>query len=583
MTSQRRHRRFTTERACLNTLDRQPAGPSLSAPTSLTSGNSPNPGTSNRRTTSRWAQMIHLLSFSLAAALPAVAWAGSEEPSDSTAPTIVARVDQVFSTLVDAAASVLFFDFGTGMPMIVLWLIVGAVFFTLRMGFINLRGFRHALAVTRGDFDNPNEKGEVTHFQALTSALSATVGLGNIAGVTIAVTTGGPGAVFWMLVAGFFGMTSKFVECTLAQMYRTTGVDGRVSGGPMQYLTQGLAEMRMPRLGRLLGGLFAILCIGGCLGGGNMFQVNQSFHLLSSTVHDATGLELSSYSWVYGLVMIVLVGVVIVGGIKRIGRATSRIVPFMCGIYVVASLLVIGMHASEVPGLLLLIVRDAFSGTAVAGGFLGALVVGVQRAVFSNEAGIGSAAIAHAAAKTKEPVREGIVALMGPFIDTIVICLMTALVVLITGVYNDPAYESVTGAALTSQAFASVISWFPCVLTAAVFLFAYSTMISWSYYGERCWEYLFGQRSTLVFKLLFLSCIFVGAVANLGAILSFSDIMILCMAFPNIAGAILLSGKVRRALDDYWQRYTSGAMEPRVKQSLEPVIPALQEELPSVR
>ena len=508
--------------------------------------------------------------------LPNFVWA--ETGDTSAAPTFAQQVDGWFTHLVDLLAGVLFFDFGTGMPFVVFWLILGAVFFTLRMGFINVRAFAHALRVTRGDYDDPKEKGEVTHFQALTSALSATVGLGNIAGVTIAVTTGGPGAVFWMLLAGFFGRTSKFVECTLAQMYRQVDHDGRVSGGPMQYLTLGLAELRMPRIGRTLGILFAVLCIGGCLGGGNMFQVNQSFSLLSATVHQATGADISSYAWIYGLGMMALVGMVIVGGIKRIGQTTSRIVPFMCGIYILASLLVIIANAQAVPGLLLLIVREAFSGAAMAGGFLGVLVVGVQRAVFSNEAGIGSAAIAHAAAKTKEPVREGIVALLGPFVDTIVICLMTALVVLITGVYNDPALEGVTGAALTSQAFASVIGWFPYVLTVAVFLFAYSTMISWSYYGERCWEYLFGRRSTVIFKLLFLGCIFVGSVANLGAVLSFSDIMILCMAFPNIAGAILLSGKVRRALNDYWQRYRSGAMAPAIPETVPNALSAIREE-----
>ena len=256
--------------------------------------------------------------------------------------------------------------------------------------------------------------------------------------------------------------------------------------------------------------------------------------------------------------MMLLVGLVIVGGIRRIGKATSRIVPFMCGLYILASIFVLLTHVTAIPGLLAQIVTQAFTGGAVGGGVLGVLIIGFQRAVFSNEAGIGSAAIAHAAAKTKEPVREGIVAMVGPFIDTIVICLMTALVVLITGVHSNPALEGVSGAALTSKAFGSVIVWFPTILSVAVFLFAYSTMISWSYYGERCWEHLFGGRSTIVFKLLFLACILVGAVANLGAVLTFSDIMILCMAFPNIAGAVLLSGRVRAALNSYWSRYRAG-------------------------
>jgi AGCS family alanine or glycine:cation symporter len=493
----------------------------------------------------------------LSLSLPGIAFAQAAESAGQAAPTLVQRIDGVFSQIVDVMVSVLFFDFGTGVPLIVLWLIAGAVFFTLRMGFINLRAFRHALDVVRGKYDDPNDKGEVTHFQALTSALSGTVGLGNIAGVTIAVSTGGPGAVFWMLVAAFFGMSSKFVECTLGQMYRRVKPDGRVSGGPMEYLGRGLAELRMPRLGKALGILFAVLCIGGCLGGGNMFQANQSFSLISATVTDMTGADLSGYSWAYGLVMALLVGIVIVGGIKRIGRATSKIVPMMCGLYIAASLLIIAAHASQVPALLARIVSDAFTGQAVAGGMLGALIVGFKRAVFSNEAGIGSAAIAHAAAKTEEPVREGIVALLGPFVDTIVICLMTALVVLITGVWEAPMYKGVEGAALTSKAFESVLPWFPYVLSGAVFLFAYSTMISWSYYGQQCWEHLFGQRTKILFKGLFLICVFVGAVVNLGSVLAFTDVMILCMAFPNVAGAVLLSGKVRRALDDYWARHRS--------------------------
>lgn len=491
--------------------------------------------------------------------------------------TLIQDLDVLFSKAVEFSAGYLFYDFGTGMPLIVMWLMAGALFFTLRMGFINLRAFRHALGVVRGKFDDPREKGEVTHFQALTSALSATVGLGNIAGVTIAVTMGGAGAVFWMLVAGFFGMASKFVECTLAQMYRRVNANGTVSGGPMVYLTEGLKEMRMTGLGRVLGILFAVLCIGGCLGGGNMFQANQSFSLIAATVGEATGADVTGYAWIYGLVLAALVGMVIVGGIKRIGRATSKIVPLMCGIYIAAAMFIIIANASLVPALLVRIFTEAFTGSALGGGLVGVLVIGVQRAVFSNEAGIGSAAIAHAAAKTKEPVREGIVALLGPFIDTIVIGLMTALVVLITGVTNNPAYAGIEGAALTSKAFGSVLGWFPYVLSGAVFLFAFSTMISWSYYGEKAWEHLFGPRSTLVFKLLFLVCVFIGAVVNLGAVLTFTDIMIVMMAFPNVLGCVLLSGKVKRALDDYWRRFQAGEMETKAEIP-RPVLPNILSE-----
>lgn len=501
------------------------------------------------------------LTITLSTAGRAEEAAAAEAEVIAETPTVIENIDAMFSKAVEFAAGYLFYDFGTGMPFVVMWLIAGALFFTLRMGFINLRAFRHAIDVVRGRFDNDKEAGEVTHFQALTSALSATVGLGNIAGVTIAVAMGGAGAVFWMLLAGFFGMTSKFVECTLAQMYRRVNKDGTVSGGPMVYLTEGLKEMGLSPLGRVLGILFAILCIGGCLGGGNMFQANQSFSLIAATVTEATGVDVTPLAWIYGLLLAALVGMVIIGGIKRIGRATSKIVPLMCGIYVIASLFIIFTHIQLVPALIAKIFTEAFTGTAAAGGLVGVLVIGVQRAVFSNEAGIGSAAIAHAAAKTKEPVREGIVALLGPFIDTIVVCLMTALVVLITGVTGDPAYKGFEGAALTSAAFGTVIGWFPYVLSLSVFLFAFSTMISWSYYGEKAWEHLFGRRSTLLFKLLFLVCVFIGAIANLGAVLTFTDIMILCMAFPNILGALLLSGKVKRALSDYWLRYKSGQME----------------------
>lgn len=519
-----------------------------------------------RATRDRMAIVLGLIGL---AAFPAAAMAQAADGSLAETPIVLQKIETLFAGLVDWMAGWLFFDLGMGIPFIVLWLIAGAIFFTLRMGFINIRAFRHALHVVRGDYDDPRENGEVTHFQALTSALSATVGLGNIAGVTIAVTAGGAGAVFWMLVAGIFGMSSKFVECTLGQMYRKVHPDGRVSGGPMQYLSLGLSELRMPRVGKILGGLFAVLCIGGCLGGGNMFQVNQSFELLAATVHRATGTDISGQGWLFGIAMMVLVGVVIVGGIKRIGRATSRLVPAMCGLYILASLFVISTHLAEVPALLAQIFREAWTGHALGGGFLGVLIVGVQRAVFSNEAGIGSAAIAHAAARTREPVREGIVALLGPFVDTVLVCLMTALVILITGVSTRSDLQGITGAALTSEAFATVIAWFPYLLTLAVMLFAYSTMISWSYYGERCWEFLFGHRWTFLFKGLFLGCILLGAVADLGSILSFSDIMILCMALPNIAGAMLLSGKVRAALRDYWSRYRAGRMPRRVDLSLD--------------
>jgi alanine or glycine:cation symporter, AGCS family len=435
-------------------------------------------------------------------------------------------------------------------PIVVLWLIFGACFFTLRMNFINLRGFRHAITVTSGAYDNPDEEGEITHFQALSAALSATVGLGNIAGVAIAVAVGGPGAVFWMVLAGFLGMSSKFTECTLGQMYRVRDDKGNVSGGPMQYLHRGLEEMGAGGLGKVLAVLFAVMCIGGSFGGGNMFQANQSAQLAGEVVP-----IFGDYPWLYGVLLAVAVGMVIIGGIKRIGMAASAIVPAMCGIYVIAGLVVLFVNASEVPAAFGVIISSAFTTSSVAGGAIGVLIRGFRRAAFSNEAGVGSAAIAHSAASTEEPVREGIVALLEPFIDTIVICTMTGLVIVTSGVYTD---ESLTGIAVTAAAFATVIPWFPIILSIAAVLFAFSTMISWSYYGERCWTSLFGTGSSLLYKLLFLICVFLGSVFSLGSVLDFSDLMILGMAFPNILGCLLLSGKVRASLDTYMDKLGRG-------------------------
>lgn len=474
------------------------------------------------------------------------------------------KVDAVAGEVVDALASVFFLDIWPGeaaVPMVVAWLVVGAIFFTLKMGFINLRGFRHAIAVTRGRYDNPADEGEVSHFQALASALSATVGLGNIAGVAIAVSIGGPGAIFWMILAGFLGMSSKFTECTLGQKYRKVRPDGRVMGGAMFYLSKGLAERGVGGLGKVLAVMFAIMCIGGSFGGGNSFQVNQSLNAIQQTLP-----WLADHRWVYGLAMTGLVGIVIIGGIKRIARTAEKIVPAMCGIYVAACLWILLLHATEVPAAFGTIVESAFNPTSAWGGFIGVLVTGFKRAAFSNEAGIGSAAIAHSAARTKYPVREGIVALLEPFIDTILVCTMTGLVIVITGHYDggsmaavaQPFAESTDGAGLTSQVFSSEISWFPWVLAVAVMLFAFSTMISWSYYGERCWAWLFGDASSMVYRLLFLGMVFLGSIVTSTNILDFGDLMILGMAFPNILGLYFLAGGVRRDLNDYWRRLKSG-------------------------
>jgi AGCS family alanine or glycine:cation symporter len=497
-----------------------------------------------------------------------------EEISAKEVPQWQQALNETFGEINGAVASVVFYPlpfFGSTpegepntIPFAVAWLVVAALFFTVRMRFINLRGFKHAIDVVRGRFTDPNAQGagEVSHFQALTTALSATVGLGNIAGVAIAISLGGPGATFWMVMAGLLGMSSKFVECSLGQMYRQERADGHVMGGAMFYLSRGLSEMGLGLLGKPLAVLFAVLCIGGSIAGGNSFQVNQSLGAIGATVP-----WLQTNGWVYGLVMTVLAGVVIIGGIKRIAQVAEKIVPTMCAIYVAAALFILVTNAGAIPGAVSSILAGAFTPAAGYGGFIGVLITGFKRAAFSNEAGVGSAAIAHSAAKTDYPVREGIVALLEPFIDTVVVCTMTALVIVITGAYSadlHPEWQQFVkgdnGAALTSAAMGAQISWFPYLLSIAVALFAFSTMISWSYYGERCWSYLFGESSSIVYKLIFLAFTFLGSILSATNMLEFGDLMIFGMCIPNILGVYFLSGKVRRALDDYWGKYTRGEL-----------------------
>ncbi len=450
---------------------------------------------------------------------------------------------------------------GTQLPVVVVWLVAGATFFTFRMGFINIRGFWHAIRVVKGDYDDPEDEGEVSHFQALASALSATVGLGNIGGVAIAVGTGGPGALFWMLIAGVLGMSSKFVECTLAQSYRHVDPDGQVSGGPMRYLADGLREMGLGVLGTFLAVLFSVFCVMASFGGGCAFQVDQSLGAIKTQL---TWLD-DGHEYVYGLVMAAAVGVVIIGGIRRIAATAEKIVPLMCGLYILIALYILFANYDRIPWAFEEIIRTAFNADAAKGGVLGVLVIGFKRAAFSNEAGSGSAAIAHAAAKAEEPIREGAAAPLGPVIDTVIVCMMTGLVIVITQVYDPAKYPDLQeyvigdkGAALTSKALELQVSWFPYLLSVAVVLFAYSTMISWSYYGERCATTLFGRRASLPYKMLFLVFVFLGSIVSAKNVLDFSDLMILTMAFPNVLGVALLSGKVRRDLDDYWRRYKAG-------------------------
>ena len=458
-------------------------------------------------------------------------------------------------------------------------LIFGAAYFTIYFKFINFRGILTSINIVRGKYDSldhhetieaagdatpggnsietiavEGHEGEVSHFQALTAALSATVGLGNIAGVAIAVSIGGAGATFWMIIAGLLGMASKFVECTLGVKYRDIDENGVVYGGPMYYLTKGLKSNGLDKIGRVLAVMFAIFVVGGSFGGGNMFQVNQAFQLVESI----TGGEASflhQKGWLFGVVMAVLVGIVIIGGIKKIAKVTDKIVPFMVVIYVAASLFVIFSNPGMIGDAFAQIFNGAFSPQGVAGGVIGVLVQGFRRAAFSNEAGIGSASIAHSAVKTKYAASEGLVALLEPFIDTVVVCTMTALVLIITG-YVDPSNSSLNSSEailLTSGAFESAISWFPYVLTIAVVLFAFSTMISWSYYGFQGWAYLFGRSRKMeyTYKLIFCFFVIIGSAASLGSVIDFSDAMIFAMMVPNMIGIVILAPNVKKELDKY--------------------------------
>jgi len=491
------------------------------------------------------------------------------------------RINEAFKHYTEPIVNTVFWAFpinGVDVPLVLVILLVGALSFTLYFGFINIRHFGTSLNVVRGkyddlelggstdlyedsvssvDGDNPDtiriegHDGEVSHFQALTAALSGTVGLGNIAGVAVALSLGGPGATFWMIIVGLLGMSSKFVECTLGVKYREIGEDGTVYGGPMYYLSKGLKEVGVGWLGKVLAGFFAVMCIGGSFGGGNMFQANQAYKIFA----DQFGIE-GAYGWAFGLVMAVFVGIVIIGGIKSIAKVTDKIVPVMVGVYVLGAIGVLTMNISLVPAAFGIIFSSAFAPTAIAGGIIGVMIQGFQRAAFSNEAGIGSASIAHSAVKTKYPASEGLVALLEPFIDTVVVCTMTALVIVITnmdGGIMEYGSKVPDGVGATSAAFASSLPWFPWVLMIAVVLFAFSTMISWSYYGYQAWSYLFGRSKMMeyVYKAIFCIFVVIGSAASLGAVIDFSDAMIFAMLFPNMIGLAFLAPKVKKELDRY--------------------------------
>lgn len=485
------------------------------------------------------------------------------------APGLDDKINQAFADFTGPFVSFIFAPFpGTSFPWIVGWLVVAATVFTLYFAFVQLRFFGHAISLVKGDYSDPNDAGEVSHFQALATALSGTVGLGNIAGVAVAVGIGGPGATFWMIVAGLLGMASKFTECTLGVKYRNEYEDGTVSGGPMYYMSKGFDELGLPG-GKILAVLFSIFCILGALGGGNMFQANQAHQQIAGITGDYPG-------WITGVVFAIIVFLVIVGGLKSIARVTEKVVPFMGILYVAAALVIIIMNADQIGWAFGQIFAGAFTGLGVAGGMVGALIQGFRRAAFSNEAGVGSAAIAHSAVRTKEPITEGFVSLLEPFIDTVVICTMTALVIIITqqlivdpetGKYmlNEAGNAIATvdgnsGVSLTSAAFGSAFSWFPYVLAIAVVLFAFSTMISWSYYGLKAWTYLFGEGHTkeLIFKVIFCIFVIIGAAANLGPVIDFSDAAIFAMAVVNVFALYFLMKVVREELASYASRLKTG-------------------------
>lgn len=459
----------------------------------------------------------------------------------------------------------------TNIPLIVVWLFLGALYFTIKFRFISIRGFKHSIHLIQGKYDNPNDKGQLSHFQALATALSATVGLGNIAGVAIAIGIGGPGATFWLILMGLLGMSSKFTEATLGVKYRRIDKNGEVSGGPMYYLKYVFGQKTnfRKKSGKLLAIVFALLLIGSSLGGGNMFQANQTFGNISQMIP-----IVKDYSILFGIGLALLVGFVILGGIKSIAKVTEKIVPIMAGIYIFTSLFIIFTNINHIGEVIKMIYNGAFHAQSMYGGFIGVMVMGIQRAAFSNEAGIGSAAIAHSTVKTNTPVSEGIVALLEPFVDTVVICSLTAFVLLFTG-YSSPEFTTqFSGSTLTSEAFGSVYPIFRWTLLITVFLFAYSTLISWSYYGIKGFDYIFGdfceknlknrKLASITYKIIFLFFIVLGTVSSNSNVIDFSDMMLLCMAFPNMIGLVILSPRIKKDLNKYWQNLKTGKI-PRFK------------------
>ena len=502
----------------------------------------------------------------------------AQEESSGTINSIEDAIDSVFEPVAEFLTTVVFFDItvaGATFPLIVGWLVLAGIVFTVVFRGIQVRGFGHGMALARGRYDRKDDPGEVTHFQALSSAVSGTVGLGNIAGVALAVTLGGAGATFWMIIAGLLGMCTKFVECTLGVKYRETHEDGTVSGGPFRYLPVAFARLKVPAIGKALTGVFAVSIFFFGVAGGNMFQANQTFaQLRNVTGGDDGPFSGDAAALLFGVGLAVLVGLVILGGISSIGRVTSKLVPAMAALYITACLTVILVNIGEVPTAIGDILGGAFSPEGVTGGAVGVLIIGFQRAAFSNEAGVGSAAIAHSAAKTRHPVSEGFVALLEPFIDTVIICTMTALAIVIARPESWLAAReevSATGATtadgvvLTSDAFVTVLPWFDVVLAVAVALFAFSTLITWSYYSQKAWTYLFGRSKAKenLFKVIYCLFTVVGTVLTFEQVLGMADALLFVCALVNIVGLYLLAPVVLQELRDYTAARRDGRVAPQ--------------------
>ena len=470
-------------------------------------------------------------------------------------------VNAALAPISKAVSSFIFFSVplnGADIPLIVVWLIACSVFFTFYLRVLTPRNIKTSLKMVRGDYTDPNDEGQISHFKALTTALSGTVGVGNIGAVAFAITIGGPGALFWIIVGGLLGASLKCAECTLGVKYRTKHQDGSVSGGPMYYLEEGLKEKTLPRLGKIIGCMYAGFIVIGCLGIGNMFQSNQAYEQLQLVTGGADGF-LFGKGWLVGGIMAFIVALVLIGGIQSITRVTSKLVPGMAGIYFIAALIVISLNIEALPGVIADVVTQAFNPAGITGGLFAVMIIGFRRSTFSNEAGLGSSSIAHAAVKTNQPASEGLVGLLEPLIDTVIICPLTGLVILLTVFSPEMVGGDVQGVQLTSAAFETVIWWFPNVLAIVIVLFAFSSIIAWGYYGQKGWIYLFGNDpvQSKIFLLIYCVFVLIGCTLDLGVIIDFSDAIVFCMALPNVLGLYFLAPVVKREVGTYLEKLRS--------------------------